>query len=624
MAASRHDGTMNDWFNKVSSTECETMTAIQLDYRFEEDDFSTVWWPMLAKNTGFTKVDQVNYELLHDTNTDTDNTISACTKSEKKKTSKEVYNAKYICYKLNALAIPQGKSAFDRIGCTNDGININNKKEIKRWADIREELIFRRFYEEIEKDYFKLKKSNGNDNNNCKQQSSSSSKETRRSNNINQIVDGPTTVGKKRKLWASSDAGAELLFQKGKKGNIKTRKTKNKNNALTQQPGTTASIDYPSLQAYEEAARMHELSEIASTKEENFATSFEDWKFLISTNHSLLFYGVGSKRNLLHRFANDELDGDVCEIDGFDRDLTVDGLLQLLIDQWLGGDGPSIRKKNLYHVHYDKNNRTKKGSITTDCFRIPPFFPHQEDMYIVQKATAVAKNIAKIVMRTSRPVSLVIHNIDGIGLCDNRSQEVLAALVSQSRTDCGLNAIRLIASVDHINAQELFMNSNARHRLHWLWKEVHTHRPYIAEVLQEQAVSENYQCINGELKPIRRTEGRRDTKYDDDDDDDDDLNQYESIFSVLKSLASTHAESLRQLAWLHLDSKNEWVPYTDLLQRCRSERIVQADHQLRLYLGELLDHSILVRNNNSTSSTTSYRIPYSDKILNLIWQYNVD
>ncbi|OEU16519.1 hypothetical protein FRACYDRAFT_186231 [Fragilariopsis cylindrus CCMP1102] len=329
---------------------------------------------------------------------------------------------------------------------------------------------------------------------------------------------------------------------------------------------------------------MHELSEIASTKEENFATSFEDWKFLISTNHSLLFYGVGSKRNLLHRFANDELDGDVCEIDGFDRDLTVDGILQFLIDQWLGGDGPSIRKKNLYHVHYDKNNRTKKGT------------------------TAVAKNIAKIVMRTSRPVSLVIHNIDGIGLCDNRSQEVLAALVSQSRTDCGLNAIRLIASVDHINAQELFMNSNARHRLHWLWKEVHTHRPYIAEVLQEQAVSENYQY----------------TKYDDDDDDDDDLNQYESIFSVLKSLASTHAESLRQLAWLHLGSKNEWVPYTDLLQRCRSERIVQADHQLRLYLGELLDHSILVRNNNSTSSTTSYRIPYSDKILNLIWQYNVD
>jgi hypothetical protein len=619
MAASRHDGTMKDWFNKVSSTECETMTAIQLDYRFEEDDFSTVWWPLHAKNIGFTKVDQVHYELPHD-----GATKILCTQSETTTTTS--YNSKYICNKLNALAIPQGRSAFDRLGCTNDGININNKKEINRWADIREELIFRRFYEEIEKDYQQSSSNKDSSARKC------SSKETKRSNNNkNPIVDGPT-AGKKRKLWASSDAGAELLFQKGKKGNIKTsRRTKNNkniNNALTQQPETTttATIDYPSLLVYEEAARMHQLSEIASTTEESFVSnSFEDWKFLISTNHSLLFYGVGSKKNLLHRFASEGLDGDVCEIDGFDHDVTVDGILQLLIDQWLGGQGPSVRKKNLYHVHYDKNNRTKKGSITTDCFRIPPFFPHQEDIYIVQKAIAVAKNIAKIVMRTSRPVSLIIHNIDGIRLCDNRSQEVLAALVSQSRTDCGLNAIRLIASVDHINGQELFMNSNARHRLHWLWKEVHTHRPYIAEVLQEQAALENYQCVNGEFKPIRRTEGRRDTKYDDDDDDDDDdMNQYESIFSVLKSLASTHAESLRQLARLHLDSKNEWVPYTDLLQRCRSERIVQADHQLRLYLGELLDHNILVRNNNSTSSTTSYRIPYSDKILNLIWQYKVD
>ena len=149
-----------------------------------------------------------------------------------------------------------------------------------------------------------------------------------------------------------------------------------------------------------------------------------------------------------------------------------------------------------------------------------------------------------------------------------------------------------------------------------------SHRPYIDEVLQEQAILENYSCVNRELKPVV-TEGVgpvekgliEEPNF---------LIQHESIFNVLKSLASTHAESLRQLAWLHLDSKKEWVTYIDLLKRCRSECVVQADHQLRLYLGELLDHNILVRNNDSKSSTISYRIPYSEKILNLIWNFKAD
>eukprot|EP00751_Fragilariopsis_kerguelensis_P011708 CAMPEP_0170774058 /NCGR_PEP_ID=MMETSP0733-20121128/9740_1 /TAXON_ID=186038 /ORGANISM="Fragilariopsis kerguelensis, Strain L26-C5" /LENGTH=616 /DNA_ID=CAMNT_0011116559 /DNA_START=139 /DNA_END=1989 /DNA_ORIENTATION=+ len=616
---------MRYWFLNASSTQCEVMTAIQLDYRFEVNNFDSMWL-IHAKNIGFTKVNQVQYELPSDV------VRKSLRKSTEHESSKEIYNVQHICNKLNALAIPQGKSVFDRIGCINDGINIINEKDIDRWANIREELIFRKFYGDIEKEYCKLKKSktkDGKDKTLLHRRQSSTTrskypnsrrKELKRSKN-DSIVDGPTR--EKRKLWESSDAGVEFYFQKGR-GNKKSLRTKNgsdvicssSNNALTS-PETA--IDYPSLQVYEESARLHRLSTIASTKEENLVSSFEDWKFLISTNHSLLFYGVGSKKNILHRFADQNLDGDICEIDGFDHDVTVDGILQLLIDRWLGGQELSVRKKNIFHVHYEKSNRTNTRSITTDNFRIPPFFPYQDDIYIIQKAVMVAKNIAKEVMRTSRPVTLIIHNIDGISLCDNRSQEVLAALVSQSRTDCGLNAIRLIASVDHINGQEVFMNSNFRHRLHWLWKEVHTLRPYIAEVLQEQAVLENYQCFNGGLKAVR-AEGKRNIEYY----DDDDLNQHESIFSVLKSLASTHAESLRQLAWLHLNTKKEWVSYIDILQRCRSERIVQADHQLRLYLGELLDHNILERNNNSTSSTTSYRIPHSDKILNLIWEFTVN
>jgi len=249
----------------------------------------------------------------------------------------------------------------------------------------------------------------------------------------------------------------------------------------------------------------------------------------------------------------------------------------------------------------------------------------------VQKAIAVGKRIARVVKKTSRPITLVIHNIDGPGLCNYLAQEVLSAVVSQSRTECGLNAIRLVASIDNIGGQ-MFIESFSRHRLHWLQIEVHTHRPYVAEVFPDQAAPWEHQS-SAEKKRSRASKSTSTGANDGDTlqqegltEEDYRMMEHESIFSVLKSLSSTHSESLRQLAWLHLESEQEWIGYTQLLQRCRSERIVQADQQLRLYLGELLDHSILERSNNknASSSTVSYRIPYSEEILSLIWNFKRD
>jgi origin recognition complex subunit 2 len=384
------------------------------------------------------------------------------------------------------------------------------------------------------------------------------------------------------------------------------------------QKAEATTINYiTTMKAYKECARSHQLNEIASKREKSIMeSSFEEWKFLISTNHSLLFYGVGSKKNLLRSFSNEDLEGDVVEIDGFDNTFTVDGIIQLLIDQWLGGREPTIRKKHLYHVHFEKNDSINRINTAE---RIAPFFPRHGDFHLVQKAAAVAKRIARQVVKTSRPITLVIHNIDGVGLCNDNAQEVLAVLVSQSRTDCGVNAIRLVASVDHINGL-IFTESNSRHRLHWLRKEVHTHRPYVVEVLQEQAGLENRASEKSKFVAEERDYAGNDST-----EDDNLLMEHESIFSVLKSLASTHAESLRQLARLQLDSDQEWVNYTDLLKQCRSARIVQADQQLRLYMGELLDHNILERDKNKVaSSMTSYRIPYSNEILNLIWNFKPD
>jgi hypothetical protein len=654
--------TINEWFRNASPKECEAMTAILLDYRFEADAFRTEWWTQYAKPLGFARVDYYHYRLpasfdrFRCGNRSSDAGAAGST-SIQTKDNAMIHTAETLCRKLNTKAIPQGRSVYDRIGDGNNNrkktstitgmleraigknrirnLTIGKDDIVDQWTTIRETLIFRKFHITITKkcrsraaEHQKQSDKNTNKTKKARllpereQQSSSSSSRNGKGKALSAAA-----IGQKRRLWTSDDAGAEMFFHKGKRGkgnlpgkDLTTGGNNNNKIAAIQNSETTPPIDYPTtMKAYKECARTHELNEIASDREKSLVeSSFEEWKFLVSTNHSLLLYGVGSKKNLLKSFSNHDIEGDVVELDGFDNNLTVDGILQLLIDQWLGGREPSIRKKHLFHVHFEKNDRTNRSNTAE---RIAPFFPRQGEFHVVQKAVAVAKRIARQVMRTSRPITLVIHNFDGVGLCNDIAQEVLAVLVSQSRTDCGLNAIRLVASVDHINGQ-IFTESHSRHRLHWLRKEVHTHRPYVAEVLHEQASLEN----NHALEESKFVAEERDYHLENDTTEEDHLLlEHESIFSVLKSLASTHTESLRQLAWLQLESNQDWVNYTDLLKQCRAARIVQADQQLRLYLGELLDHNILERDKNkAASSMTSYRIPYSDEILNLIWNFKTD
>ena len=50
-----------------------------------------------------------------------------------------------------------------------------------------------------------------------------------------------------------------------------------------------------------------------------------EWTFLLSTNHSLILYGFGSKRDLLNDFAKRELSirGIVLVMIGYDSDISI-------------------------------------------------------------------------------------------------------------------------------------------------------------------------------------------------------------------------------------------------------------------------------------------------------------
>ena len=622
----------------VSVAAMEAMTALQLDYRFEVDGFDARWWPV-AKHRGWF-VDKRNGPpvdryavVMHHHHTPAEKEEEDHNDEEKKEVQViRLYDVTSLCHKLNALAIPQGRSVLDRLGCGEDFLctHNDNRDEVETWATIRDDLLWQKFHKEIEQHYAALPKkqlpSTKNGTTPATEEGTSNTVTTTR------IKRSSASTRIKKKPPRTREA------KRAKTNSATEESTVTSTDAVCTLTDSTAPSEFVSLcdADYQEVARHHPLTAVAAKNEDDVCVgAFENWNFLLSTNHALLVYGVGSKRTLLRRFAHDCLDGDVVEVEGFRHDATIESLLQLLREEWLGEEKSSVGQHphgNTFHVHYEKGHPRTSSRQCAAQFRIPPFFPHHRDLQTVQHAVSVAHRLSKIVMRTARPITLLIHNMEGPGFGTTRAHEVLAALVSASRTECGVHAIRVLASVDHINGQELLWTTSARHRLQWCWHEVHTQRPYTDEVVGHPEHSTATTTKNYPSGKRNTTRNRKKTRHYDDDDDNENngpQHQHDAIFSVLKSLASTHAESLRQLAWLQLEKAPEdddddgWVSYKTLLQRCRSERIVQADHQLRLYLGELLDHDILERNEKqrSTSAATSYRIPYPNTVLQLIWDY---
>ncbi|KAG6476758.1 hypothetical protein ZIOFF_066005 [Zingiber officinale] len=71
-------------------------------------------------------------------------------------------------------------------------------------------------------------------------------------------------------------------------------------------------------------------------------------------------------------------------------------------------------------------------------------------------------------------VCVIIHNIDGPSLRDPDSQQYLAQLASCSR-------VRMVASIDHVNAPLLWDKKMVHTQFKWSWHHVPTFAPYKAE-----------------------------------------------------------------------------------------------------------------------------------------------
>ncbi|CAJ1940254.1 unnamed protein product [Cylindrotheca closterium] len=571
---------MEKWFQEASSEQCDAMLALQLDYRFEGDVFASLWWSHFQK-IGFRHTG-TSYEVP-----------ASFPYSQKEYVANEMY-----CI-LDNLAVPQLVSSFQHDNGNRSSVllPINLEKmsleEMDWWKRIRRQLIFAKFHSNIDKQY-KNQQSDEGEEMGDDGQPIASRRRTRSANRRSGPSGDTNPKGNCRRSFVT-DAGADLYIRKKKRA-----KTKGKGKSKSTSERDDEPV-FPTIDQYIVYAKDYHNADL-EVVEESIAQTFDEWRFLLSTNQSLLLYGVGSKRSLLNKFISVQLqqDGDVIEINGFDYSVTIEGVLDLLVRLLLKNHEPRL---DLHDISLFKNN----GGITNGLT-----YARQGDAVIVQRAIAIGKALSRRVVDTLKPIYLVVHSIDGVGLRNSTAQEALAALVYHSRTfEFGQNAVRLAASVDHINGPMMLWDPTLQATFQWARRRTPTLRPYTNEIVKNDLYDNQRATKGGKngAKTVLELEQQQLLQKTD----------VESIFDILASFAPRLTQSLQLLIQLQLEKKVDWIGYTDLFEQCKQSFTVSSDHQLRNWMGELIDHNVVVVDNSQRPPR--YRVPYSTTALRKILKF---
>lgn len=418
------------------------------------------------------------------------------------------------------------------------------------------------------------------------------------------------------------EKGTDLYLHRNTRGRVSKKKTSFHVNKINRNDGDDNNDDdddsnnkplyQPTL---EECAKLVENYPIDNVEaiEAAYEPEFEQWRFLLSTNHSLLFHGVGSKRQLLQNFAKLELrkEGYALMIDGFDPEVSISGILNLLVDLFLnkqepsglsaiprdnGQDVPVIGRSNLWRAH-----AIVERAIT------------------IGRALALAVTQVHVPQDDAKPIFLVIHNLEGERLRKTLAQDALAALAVNSTVANGVAVVRIVASVDHVNAPTLLWNSNVATAANFAWMhvQVHTHRPYTVELTTNMLI---------ETTDVQRRtrETMRKNK---------ESVQNARVLDVLRNLAPRHAEVVQILARLQLKQQETkkngggvaaaaatgWVAFRDFSKSCQTACAVNKDTQLHLFLDELRDHGLV----STRDSSEFVRIPYQEAKLREILAFKI-
>ncbi|RKP09126.1 origin recognition complex, subunit 2 [Thamnocephalis sphaerospora] len=289
---------------------------------------------------------------------------------------------------------------------------------------------------------------------------------------------------------------------------------------------------------------------------------FTQWFFELRSGFSLLFYGFGSKRELLLQFA---------------RTMLVDSPLVVV-----NGFSPIVSPKEIIDKMASALPEAVRGGGT-----------------LLDQARRITRHLADVnaspdeAAGVYRRFYLLINNIECSGIQSERARAVIAALASSPYVHC-------IASIDHIQSGLLWDSSSAA-QFRWVAHDVATFSPYRAETSYENPLLARADELDG-----------RAARY-----------VLSSLTSNARGMFRLLAE--RQLANdednAAVDSGRTGggLAYSAFYTLCREHFLVSNDLTFRTQLTEYRDHRLILTRRSADGEDLFY-IPFNATIIEALME----
>lgn len=294
----------------------------------------------------------------------------------------------------------------------------------------------------------------------------------------------------------------------------------------------------------------------------SYKDQYRNWLFELRCGFGLLMYGFGSKKQLLEDFAS----------------TTLTNFTVVVINGYL----PAVNLKQVIatiaEMFWDQTKAKRRKRAGTRS-QLAQQFPSQS-----------TEGIISFLMRQTSDdvddhVCLLIHNIDGPALRDTESQQCLAQISCCPQ-------IRVVASIDHVNAPLLWDKKMVHKQFKWSWYHVPTFAPYKVE---------------GVFYPLILASGGH-------------AQTTKTALVVLQSLTPNAQSVFRVLAEYQLaNEKEEGMPVSSLYTKCRERFLVSSQVTLNAHLTEFKDHD-LVKTRKHSDGQDCLRIPLVSDALEKLLQ----
>ncbi|CAI9117640.1 OLC1v1019072C1 [Oldenlandia corymbosa var. corymbosa] len=294
----------------------------------------------------------------------------------------------------------------------------------------------------------------------------------------------------------------------------------------------------------------------------SYKSLYQEWVLELRCGFGLLMYGFGSKRTLLEDFASSALaEYSVIVINGYLQSIN---LKQVLI--------------TLAELMWDLVKTQTNTSSGTLCKHQQPFNTRSMDDLIAFLNTSHIEDDDCF-------VCVVVHNIAGPGLRDPETQQYLSRLAACPN-------IRIVASIDQVNALLLWDKKMVHTQFNWYWHHVPTFAPYKVEatfmplILAQGSSSQSVKTASIVLQSLTPNA--------------------QSVFRVLAEHQLAHPDE-------------EGMPTNNLYAICRERFLVSSQVTLNSHLTEFKDHELVKMRRDSDGQDCLY-IPIPNEALQKIMQ----